>query len=189
MRCMIAVCRYLCGTAIALLSLSGCSSLETSDGRDAVPRVEVEASWAEAYHKGSLPDSEGEVFGLVLAAGRTDENLNLISTGVLANIILNVPESEDGLTDGTYTAAESKQTYTFDLGEPSAGSESIAGSQIGVRKADDKTMKLYPIEGGHLTITTSSNGSRKVSAELEISEKTILMDFSGQLVVYDLALL
>lgn len=191
MRCMIAVCKYLCGVVLSVVSIMGCSSLETN--QDDLANMEFEASWAEAYHRGSLSNSDGEVFGLVLVSGRTDENMSLISTGVLASIILNAPKATESqnpsITDGMYIAADSKQTYTFDIGEQSSGSDNIKGSQIGVKKADDESMKFYPVEGGRVTITTDSDGTRKVNAELEVEGKTVSITFDGGMETYDFELL
>lgn len=191
MRCMIAVCKYLCSVVLSVMSIVGCSSLETK--QDALDNIELEASWAEAYHNGVLSTSDNEVFGLVLVSGRTDENLSLISTGALASIILNAPKTSESFTpslsDGIYIAAGSKQTYTFDLGEKSVKSNEIEGSRIGVKRADTEEMKLYPIEGGQITITSDSDGTRKVIAELKVEGRTVLITFCGELTTYDFELL
>ena len=164
---------------VALLALAACSK-----ERDARDRFEFDAEWAAAYYYGA--DALGGVnsFQLDLAQGRTDEDLDLISSGAVVRLLISAPLANSiALPDGLYQgSATPENAYTFYYGSVQAD-KSISGSYVGVRTG--KQTQFYPIEQGKVSVVAGDGGQYEVRVEVRTDRKSFSFSYLGAIQTFD----
>lgn len=175
---------YICKT-ITILSALVMMSCSTGDFLDKEITYEYEPEWAAAYFLGS----EGELsnYKLVLTAGRTDEEENLISGGAILTLMLNAPTRDViDLPDGRYQASATKgMAYTFDYGLELDGS-AIEGSFVTTRLPGTKNIYSYPLDKGDVYVVVEEDGDYRVKAEVGTESYDFEFLFDGRLMTFNL---
>ena len=164
-----------------LLAAVACSKEQT-----APDRYEFDAEWAEAYYYGA--DALGGVgsYQLDLAQGRTDEDLDLISSGAVVRLLISAPiERGIALPDGLYQgSATRKDAYTFNYGTLQED-KSVAGSYVGLRPRNGSKTQILPIDQGNVAVSVAEDGRYEVRVEVEAAAKTVLFVYHGTIRTFD----
>ncbi|MCR4860085.1 MAG: hypothetical protein K5910_05420 [Bacteroidales bacterium] len=167
--------------AAVLASAMACSKELAISGRH-----EFDAEWAEAYYYGT--DDLGGVgsFQLDLAQGRTNEDLDLISSGAVVRLLISAPlDNSISLPDGLYLGSETREiAYTFNYGSLQAD-KTIVGSYVGLRPGRGKQMQLYPIEEGMVSVNAAEDGEYQVSVQVKTASETFQFSYAGVLRTVD----
>lgn len=176
---------YICKTFIILSALvaTACSHGEFMDKET---KYEYEPEWAAAYFLGS--EDEVSNYKLVLTAGRTDDEENLISGGAILTLMLNAPLLDNiDLPDGRYQASSTKgMAYTFDYGIALDGS-AIEGSFVTTRLPGTKHIYSYPLDKGDVYVVVEDDGDYRVKAEVGTESYDFEFLYDGRLMTFNLS--
>jgi hypothetical protein len=163
------------------LAAAGCSK----EHLDA-DRYDFDAEWAAAYYYGT--DARGEVncFQLDLAQGRTDADLDLLSSGAVVRLLISAPAAgEIALPDGLYRGSSSRENaYTFNYGTMQAD-KTVLGSYVELRQGSGKQTQVLPVERGHVSVRLGEEGQYIVRAELVTGSKTVTFAYEGAIRTFD----
>jgi hypothetical protein len=174
------ILRWLLPVAIALIA-AGCSKERLDEHR-----YEFDAEWAAAYYYGT--DAAGGVncFQLDLAQGRTDADLDLISTGAVVRLLISAPVADEiALPDGLYLGSDSREdAYTFNCGTK-LRDNTVSGSYVGLRPGGEKQTLVLPVDNGKVSVRLSGDDLYEVSAELRTGSKTFFFIYRGTIHTFD----
>ena len=172
--------RWFLPVAVLLTAL-GCSKERLESDR-----FEFDAEWAEAYYYGTDGVSGVSCYQLDLAQGRTDADLDLISTGAVVRLLISAPLAEDiALPDGRYLGSDSREyAYTFNYGSMQAD-KSVAGSYVGLRTKGGQQTQLFPIDGGTVTVSLTGEDHYDVVVEVRTAGRPFRFAYSGTIRTFD----
>ena len=164
---------YICRVFSILFSLVVMSCSQDLTDMEIV--YEYDPEWGAAYYLGD----EGDVsnFKLVLTAGRTDEEENLISSGAILSLHLSAPLNEYfSLPDGKYLAASSTgAAYTFDFGS------------VTTRQSGSKLPTIFALESGIVFVERAEDGTYRIKAEVAGQGRSFEFDYDGEMRTFNLA--
>jgi len=158
-----------------LLAVAALSCTKAGDHRDV---VRYEPDWAAVYEY-PLDGTEHRGVGLMLVQGRTDEDLNLSSTGVVASLVLCVPiGGTEFLPSGTYDLApeDDSPMLMFGTRDESGG---VVGSFVAERLPERSVIKFYALRQGRVTVAVEG-GEYHILAELEADGRFFEFDYRGE---------
>ena len=149
-------------------------------------RFEFDAEWAEAYYFGTDEIGGVNCYQLDLAQGRTDADLDLISSGAVVRLLISAPVAEDiALPDGRYLGSATRDyAYTFNYGSLQED-KSIAGSYVGLRTKGGQQTQLFPIDGGTVTVSLAGEDRYEVVVEVRTSGRPFRFAYSGTIRTFD----
>lgn len=142
---------------------------------DTETSYEYEPEWGAAYYLG---DEDGlSNYKLVLTAGRTDEDEQLISGGAILSLILSSPISDmpEHLPDGVYTTSATK-----------GSAYAIVEGSVMTRSSSGKAVNDFSIDRGELYVDAEEDGSYEIRAELGASSCSFEFDYDGRMRTFDL---
>ena len=172
LRCLIA--------AFACISLFSSCSKEGPELRD-----DYQAEWAAAYYLGPGTAEGVNAFLLDLAQGRTDEDLELISSGAVMRLWVNSPVSGDiSLPGGQYQGSVARdEVYTFHCdGQLSDGD--VRSSYLGLRNRTAAQTQYFPIESGSLTVRRDG-GAYRLTIRVQAGGREFTFAYEGEIPTTD----
>ena len=144
-------------------------------------RAEVaryEPTWAAAYE---YPLNSGEYrgVGLMLVQGRTDDDLNLSSPGVVASLVMFAPAGDGALLPaGTYDLAAGDEDPLIMMGSRDA-SGNLVGSFVAERLPERGATRFYALKQGSVTVSQEGKNFH-IRASLEAEGRSFEFDYRGE---------
>ena len=125
-------------------------------------------------------------YQLNLALGRTDEFLDLISSGAVVRLLISAPiEGSIALPGGLYKGSGTREdAYTFSCGTLQED-KTVSGSYVGIRSGGGKQTQIYPIERGNVTVSLGDDGLYKVDVRVNTAAKSFRFAYIGELRTFD----
>jgi len=166
----------------AILFCSGCAKEEwTFDSSR-----EMEAEWAAACYRGVDEGSTLACYELEMTRGRIGEDLELLSSGFVAHLLIAVPCPEGlSLPDGDYEGAD-WLLPTYGLSGEKLQRPLRSGSPyIDLRRNSREQVQRYPLDEGALEVERAEDGSYRLCAELKSQGRTFVFSYTGELPTYD----
>ena len=175
--------RLLIPTLVSSLIAISCSKSDMVEGEFV---HEMEMEWAVTYLWGSDEEGDEECFyRLMMFLGRTDEELNLISTGAKVSIALKAPENDSAtLPEGKYGRS---YAYTLFFGEdtPTDETELMEYSYIELMWGSSDETLHYPVLGGMLKVEVDGNGDYEIEASIVTAGGSYEFVFEGPMQTHD----
>ena len=172
------ILRWFLPAAVAFSAFAACSKEEVQ-----LPDL-FKAEYAAAYFLGG--DVEGvNAYLLDLAQGRTDENLELISSGAVMRLWINSPVSGDiSLPGGTYQGSVSRdRVYTFHCDGQAADGD-VRCSYLVLRFDSGAQAQNYPIQGGSMSIKAEA-GKYELTVAVQTDDREFTFTYDGEIPTVD----
>ena len=168
---------------LMLMLATSCSAFDFSETETG---YEYDAEWASAYYLGTRAESGTSTYLLAMVQGRTDGDMELVSSGAAVFVVLNAPQSNDiALPSGKYDGITSTDNEPFTFGIGKINGETVSGSYIGVKLSAKAEMQRFPIESGNVTITSTGDDEYSIDVEVKSSSSSFEFSYSGTVTTYD----
>ncbi|NLZ19190.1 MAG: hypothetical protein GXY24_02820 [Bacteroidales bacterium] len=172
------ILRWFLPAAVSALTLVSCSKEEIG------PPVFYQAEWAAAYYLGDGPASGVNAYRLDLVQGRTDEDLELISSGAVMRLWINSPVGGITLPEGTFQGSVSRDEVNTFHCDGTMSDGDVRCSYLALRSKTGARTQLYPLESGSLTIRCDS-GEYRIEACVQAADREFTFLYEGEIPTID----